>query len=60
MIYGEWKNVIKNIKFFFIVIYFKFDIESIEKVRLNLIVEFIFVGSLVVGKNLLYVIKIID
>lgn len=60
LIYGEWKNVTKNIKPFFTATYSKFEIESIEKARLNLALEFIFVGSLVVGKNPLYAIKLID
>ncbi len=60
LVYGDWQNETKNIKPFFTATYSKAEIECIEKTSLNLAIEFIFVGSLVLGKNPLYAIKVIE
>jgi len=60
LVYGEWKNQSKNIKPFFTATYSDSEKEIISKTGLNSTIEFIFVGSLVSGKNPLHAIKIIQ
>jgi glycosyltransferase involved in cell wall biosynthesis len=60
LVYGEWKNQSKNIKSFFTATYSDSEKEIISKTCFNSMIEFIFVGSLVSGKNPLYAIKIIQ
>lgn len=60
LVYGEWKNESKNIKPFFTATYSDSEKEIISKIGFNSAIEFIFVGSLVSGKNPLYAIKIIQ
>jgi len=60
LVYGEWKNQSKNITPFFTATYSDSEREIISKTGFSSIIEFIFVGSLVSGKNPLYAIKIIQ
>ncbi|WP_456314118.1 glycosyltransferase [Pseudomonas shirazensis] len=59
LVYGNWENQSKNIKSFFTATYSEKEKEIVLKSDLS-VVEFIFVGSLVVGKNSLYAIKMIQ
>jgi len=59
LVYGDWKNQSKNIKPFFTATYSDNDKESIEKTNYD-VTEFIFVGSLVDGKNPLYAIQLVE
>lgn len=60
LVYGDWKNQSKNIKSFFTATYSEDEKEFFQKKDLNPITEFIFVGSLVVGKNPMYAIKLVE
>ncbi|MTH17560.1 glycosyltransferase [Flavobacterium sp. LC2016-01] len=60
LVYGDWKNQSRNIKPFFTATYSETEKEIVSKNNLNLKAEFIFVGSLVSGKNPLYVIKLVQ
>jgi len=59
LVYGNWENQSKNIKSFFTATYSEKEKEIVLKSDLS-VIEFIFVGSLVVGKNPLYAIKLIQ
>lgn len=59
LVYGKWENQSKNIKSFFTATYSEKEKEIVLKSDLSAI-EFIFVGSLVVGKNPLYAVKLIQ
>lgn len=59
LVYGEWENQSKNIKPFFTATYLESEKESIAKTSLDSKIEFIFVGSLSSGKNLMYAIKLV-
>jgi glycosyltransferase involved in cell wall biosynthesis len=60
LVYGEWKNQSKNIKPFFTATYSESEKELIQKNKFDCGIEFVFVGSLVAGKNPLYAIKMIQ
>lgn len=60
LVYGEWENQSKNIVPFFTATYSECEKVSFQKPVLNSIIEFIFVGSLVEGKNPLYAVKIVE
>ena len=60
LVYGEWKGSSKNIKPFFTATYAEADKRLINKRNLNQTIEFVFVGTLVGGKNPLYAIQIIE
>ena len=60
LVYGEWENQSKNIKPFFTATYSDSEKENVSKVNLNKIIEFVFVGTLVSGKNPLYAIKLVE
>jgi len=60
LVYGEWENQSKNIKPFFTATYSEYERELIKKTSLDLGIHFIFVGTLVLGKNPLYVVKLIE
>lgn len=60
LVYGDWKNQSKNIKPFFTATYSEKEKEVFAENKSNEIIEFIFVGSLVVGKNPLYAIKLVQ
>ncbi|MDP5200666.1 glycosyltransferase [Flavobacterium sp. DG2-3] len=58
--YGEWNGQSKNIKSFFTATYPESEKENIEKRRFEDGVKFIFVGSLVTGKNPMYAIQLVE
>lgn len=60
LVYGDWKKQSKNIKSFFTATYSESEKEIIQKTSFNDVIEFIFVGSLVSGKNPLYAIELIQ
>lgn len=59
LVYGDWNNQSKNIKPFFTATYSELEKEIVQKTRLDTTIEFIFVGSLVSGKNPLYAIQLV-
>ncbi|GIQ58545.1 glycosyl transferase [Flavobacterium collinsii] len=60
LVYGHWENQSKNIKPFFTATYLESERVPIRKTDLNSLLKFIFVGSLVLGKNPLYAVKLIQ
>jgi len=60
LVYGGWENQSKNIKPFFTATYSESEKNSIEKADFRDGIKFIFVGSLVVGKNPLYTVKLVE
>lgn len=60
LVYGEWKNQSKNIKPFFTATYWEYEKENVPKNSINQEVIFVFVGSLVLGKNPLYAVKLVE
>ncbi|PXY44095.1 glycosyltransferase [Flavobacterium hydrophilum] len=60
LVYGVWENQSKNIKPFFTATYSESEKETIKKTNLDLGIRFIFVGSLVLGKNPLYAVKLAE
>lgn len=59
LVYGEWDNQSKNIKPFFTASYSESEKEIIQKTTFDSGIYFIFVGSLVSGKNPMYAVKLI-
>lgn len=59
LVYGEWDNQSKNIKPFFTSSYSESEKETIQKTNFETGIHFIFVGSLVSGKNPMYAVKLI-
>lgn len=59
LVYGDWQNQSQNIKPFFTATYADAEKKTIQKTGLDTTIVFIFVGSLVAGKNPLYAIKLI-
>jgi len=60
LVYGEWENQSKNSKPFFTATYSELEKEIIKKASLDSGIHFVFVGSLVLGKNPLYAVKLIE
>lgn len=60
LVYGEWLKQSKNVKPFFTATYSNFEREEVKKTDLSLNADFIFVGSLVKGKNPMYALKLIN
>ncbi|MGN7808389.1 glycosyltransferase [Flavobacterium sp. 22076] len=60
LVYGEWNNQSKNIKSFFTATYSEKDKVLIKKTDFDQLIKFIFVGSLVTGKNPIYAVKIVE
>lgn len=60
LVYGDWKDNTKNIKPFFTATYSESEKNSIQKSNFDTVIEFIFVGSLVVGKNPMYAVKLVE
>jgi glycosyltransferase involved in cell wall biosynthesis len=60
LVYGNWENQSKNIKPFFTATYSESEREIIEKRGFDAVVKFIFVGSLVSGKNSMYAIQLVE
>lgn len=60
LVYGKWEKQSKNIKPFFTATYSESEREIIEKRGFDSVVKFIFVGSLVSGKNPMYAIQLVE
>lgn len=60
LVYGEWENQSTNILPFFTATYSEAEKEIVKKESLDLNIHFVFVGSLVSGKNPLYAIRLIE
>lgn len=60
LVYGEWENQSKNSKPFFTATYSDDEKEPFQKKGFDQGLEFIFVGSLAVGKNPMYAIQIVQ
>ncbi|PKB17475.1 glycosyltransferase [Flavobacterium sp. 5] len=60
LVYGEWKNLSKNIVPFFTATYLESDKDLFQVKGLAKKINFIFVGTLVEGKNPLYAIQLIE
>ena len=60
LVYGEWENSSKNIKSFFTATYSENEKLSFHNKKSNQTFKFIFVGTLVKGKNPFYAIQLIE
>lgn len=60
LVYGEWQNQSENIKPFFTATYREAEKKEVQELNFNAAIEFVFVGSLVVGKNPDYAVKLIE
>lgn len=60
LVYGDWENQSKNIKSFFTATYSEMEKEEPQKTDFETRIEFIFVGSLVFGKDPMYAVKLIQ
>ena len=60
LVYGEWEKQSKNIKSFFTATYLELDKKEFQQKSLTQNIRFIFVGTLVKGKNPLYAIQLIE
>jgi glycosyltransferase involved in cell wall biosynthesis len=60
LVYGEWRNQSKNIKPFFTATYSEAEKRSVVSKDYSAKINFIFVGTLVIGKNPLYAIKLVE
>jgi glycosyltransferase involved in cell wall biosynthesis len=60
LVYGEWEGSSKNIKPFFTATYSEANKVPIKSLDLKGKINFIFVGTLVLGKNPLYAIQLVE
>ncbi len=60
LVYGEWNNQTKNIKSFFTATYSESEKEILKPKDFSNVINFLFVGTLVKGKQPLYAIKLIE
>ena len=60
LVYGQWEGSSRNIKPFFTATYAEADKKLINKKYLKETIDFVFVGTLVAGKNPLYAIRLIE
>lgn len=60
LVYGNWSSQSRNIKPFFTATYAESEKEIITKTNFDSKINFIFVGSLVSGKNPLYALKLVQ
>ena len=60
LVYGEWENQTKNIKPFFTATYSESDKLPLHNKNLKGRIDFVFVGTLVNGKNPLYAIQLVE
>ena len=60
LVYGDWESQSKNIKSFFTATYSEDEKESIKKIDFESVFTFVFVGSLVSGKNPMYAVKLME
>lgn len=60
LVYGNWKNQSKNIQPFFTATYSEAEKEMVQKTHFESMIQFVFVGSLVAGKNPMYAIQLVE
>jgi len=60
LVYGDWKKQSKNIKPFFTATYSNLEKDNIQKESIDSLLQFVFVGSLVSGKNPMYAVNLVD
>jgi glycosyltransferase involved in cell wall biosynthesis len=60
LVYGQWEGSSKNIKPFFTATYVEKDKVPVVPKKLNEVIDFVFVGALVKGKNPMYAIHLIE
>jgi glycosyltransferase involved in cell wall biosynthesis len=60
LVYGKWEGSTKNIKSFFTATYSEMEKVPIKPLDLKGIINFVFVGALVSGKNPLYAIQLVE
>ncbi|WP_281637413.1 glycosyltransferase [Flavobacterium marginilacus] len=60
LVYGEWKNQSKNIVPFYTATYSASDKKMFQEKSLTEFIHFIFVGTLVKGKNPLYAVQLVE
>jgi len=60
LVYGEWPKQSINIKSFFTATYSQSEKATVQKLSFSYGVKFIFVGSLVSGKNPMYAVKLVE
>ncbi|NRS89414.1 glycosyltransferase involved in cell wall biosynthesis [Flavobacterium sp. 7E] len=60
LIYGEWEGQTNNCKSFFTASYFEKEKRALITKNLDKKIVFVFVGALVIGKNPLYAIQLIE
>lgn len=60
LVYGDWKGSSKNIKPFFTATYCEADKIPLTVKNLNGRIQFVFAGTLAVGKNPLYAIQLVE
>ncbi|MFE3869493.1 glycosyltransferase family 4 protein [Flavobacterium sp. LS2P90] len=60
LVYGDWEGSSKNIKPFFTATYQEIDKLPISKKEVKGRIAFVFVGTLVIGKNPLYAIQLVE
>ncbi len=60
LVYGQWKGQSQNIYPFFTASYSEIDKVSLVPKKIQLPIDFVFVGALVKGKNPLYAIQMIE
>jgi glycosyltransferase involved in cell wall biosynthesis len=60
LVYGEWDGSTKNIKSFFTASYSEADKVPLKSLNLHRMIHFVFVGTLVSGKNPLYAIQLVE
>ena len=60
LIYGEWNRQTKNCKSFFTASYLEQEKHPLQPVKANPVTNFVFVGTLVKGKNPLYAVQLVE
>jgi glycosyltransferase involved in cell wall biosynthesis len=60
LVYGDWEGSSKNITSFFTATYQEIDKLPISKKEVKGRIDFVFVGTLVIGKNPLYAIQLVE
>lgn len=60
LVYGEWDNQTKNIKPFFTATYTESEKTLVIERKLDDIISFLFVGTLAVGKQPIYAVKLVE
>lgn len=60
LVYGEWDGSTKNIKSFFTATYLEADKVPLKTLDLRGTIHFVFIGTLVKGKNPLYAIQFVE